>query len=209
MPVSPKNVQNTGIKTTEPSADDMFNFIAKNECYRDKSGNPILNLRAYLDPSKKNMAIGVGFNLDRPMSKGLIEGMGLNYAQVRSGKQVLTENQVKQLFAYDLNLATTNARNFVNNFNSLPYNMKKVLIDMSYNMGENKLGTFQKLKKALERNDFVSAANEIKNSKWYAQTKGRGKQAVEMIASIPSKPSTENHGLAYIPSEEPEPWPKI
>lgn len=172
------------IKLSNVSFDDIFNFISNNECYKDKYNKPILNLKAYIDPSKKNMSIGAGFNLDRPQAKKIIEDMGLNYNQVRNGQEYITENQAKQLFKYDANLALNIAKSFVNNFDQLPSEIKLVLIDMAYNMGENRLSQFKKFKKAIEEYDFLTASNELKNSKWFTQVKNRSQRSIDLITKL-------------------------
>ena len=62
------------------------------------------------------MTIGVGFNLEKPGAKQMIESIGLDYNKVISGKQRLKENQIKVLFDNDLKSATQSARSVVNNF---------------------------------------------------------------------------------------------
>jgi len=181
------------------SMDDIFGFIANNECYKDKQGNPILNQKAYLDPSKKNMAIGVGFNLDRPMAKKLIKGMGLNYNAVRSGKQLLTKEQIKRLFEYDADLAQDVAKKFINNYNQLPKEIKLILVDIAYNMGEGGINQFKKFKDAIEKNDFERASNELKNSKWFAQVKGRGQRSTDMLLQLATYPSMIAETVPEVP----------
>ena len=171
---SPK-IPNQGINipTPSPSFEDVFEFIKRNEGYKEK---------VYKDPAG-NLAIGMGFNLDRPLAKSLFKNMGINYNEVRQGKKILSESEIKQLFTYDYNLALNNAKLFVNNYDYLPYDVKLTVIDMSYNMGLPRLSQFKKFKDALEQYDFERAAREMRNSKWYTQVKGRGERLVAMVAS--------------------------
>jgi GH24 family phage-related lysozyme (muramidase) len=179
------------------SPDDIYQFVAGNECYKDKDGNPILSLKAYLDPSKKNMAIGAGFNLDRPQAKQLIKDMGLDYDKIRRGEESLKDDkQAKKLFDYDAKLAQNIAKRFVNNYEQLPAKMKLVLVDMAYNMGENRLFGFKDFKKAIESNDFQQAALEMKDSNWYSQVKGRGKRSVDLVSQL--APSRERPQIAKL-----------
>jgi lysozyme len=165
---------NTQESNQNPSIQELFDFIKSHEGYKNK---------VYKDPAG-NLAIGIGFNLDRPFSKKLIKSVGANYEKIRNGTQLLTEEQVRKLFEYDANLATQTAKNFVSNFDSLPYNAKLVLTDMAYNMGENRLNNFTKLKQALETNNFQVAANEMTNSKWYQQVGNRAKKLIELMENI-------------------------
>jgi len=177
---------NTSIQTPTqapsgiPSFDTMYNFIKSNEGYKTK---------VYKDPAG-NLAIGLGFNLDRSLAKTLFKNMGIDYNDVRQGRRILTEKEIRSLFQYDLNLAINNAKRFVNNFDSLPHDAKMVLIDMSYNMGFDGLNKFQEFKKALEQNNFRQAAREMEDSKWFAQVKSRGEKLVGIMDSISSVATT-------------------
>ena len=57
------------------------------------------------------------------------------------------------------------------------------LIDMSYNLGYNKVSTFKKMKAALEKKDYCIAADEMVDSKWYKQVKTRGPRTVSLMRS--------------------------
>lgn len=163
--------------TPMPSSDDVYEFIKSNEGYKNK---------VYKDPAG-NLAIGLGFNLDRPLAKGLFKNMGIDINTVRQGKRVLSEKEIKQLFTYDLNLAVNNAKLFINNFDYIPYEVKMALIDMSYNLGLPRLSKFHNFKTALEAQDYTLAAKEMKNSKWYTQVKGRGEKLANMVANADSE----------------------
>ena len=188
IPIKKKHMKNTknpstpnpvnrgmNIPTPAPSFDDVYNFISANEGVTNK---------VYKDPAG-NLAIGIGFNLDRPFAKSVFKNAGIDYNAVRQGKKVLSSDEIKKLFTYDYNLALKNATIFVNNYNYLPYDVKLALIDMSFNMGLPRLSGFVKFKAALENYDFKIAASEMQNSKWYAEVKGRGSKLVAMVASAP------------------------
>jgi lysozyme len=166
--------QSSSINT--PSLDDIYNFIKANE---GSSG------KIYKDPAG-NLAIGIGFNIDRPFAKKWFQQLGIDYNAARNGSKILTDDEIKKLFQRDAELALLNAKKFVSNFDSLPYDVKLVLIDMSFNLGENRLSKFIKLKNALEKNDFQEAAKEMKNSKWYNQVKNRGEKLVAMVQNSPT-----------------------
>jgi len=188
--MNPKTISTSA--PTMPSMDEIFDFIKRNEGYSQK---------AYKDPAG-NMAIGIGFNLDRPNSRKAIENLGLNYNDVRNGRVLLRDSQIKTLFVNDASLAIYNAKLFVNNFNSLPHDAKLVLIDMSYNLGLPRLSKFVKLKTALENMDFKTAAQEMQNSNWYNQVKSRGTRMVSMMANVPSgQMGQTGQTVAQIPSK--------
>ena len=55
-----------------------------------------------------------------------------------------------------------------------PHNVRKAVLDLAFNLGRDKLNTFKKMRKALENDDYNTAAAEMKDSKWFDQVKTRG-----------------------------------
>jgi GH24 family phage-related lysozyme (muramidase) len=62
---------------------------------------------------------------------------------------------------------------------SLNPTQQAILIDMAYNLGETGLNKFVDMRDALLRGDREGVRREMKDSKWYEQTKRRGKHHVE------------------------------
>ena len=151
----------------------LKSFITKHEGKRNK---------VYLD-TKQIPTIGVGFNLKRSDAKAKIEKVGANYQNILNGKQLLTHKQIDLLLTDDINTAITDAKNFITNFDELPIQAKMVIVDMAFNLGAERLNKFQKLKAALEKNNYKVAALEMQNSRWYGQVKNRGKELVELMKS--------------------------
>jgi lysozyme len=66
------------------------------------------------------------------------------------------------------------AANLVPNWLSLNDIRQNVLIDMCFNLGTDGLRAFKKMLAAANEGRFDDAANEMKDSAWYVQVKGRG-----------------------------------
>lgn len=58
---------------------------------------------------------------------------------------------------------------------------RKVLLDMSYNLGINGLLKFKKMIGALGNNNYNKAAHEMLDSKWAKQVKTRAKRLAKMM----------------------------
>jgi len=56
-----------------------------------------------------------------------------------------------------------------------------ILLDMGYNLGIHGLLQFKSMIWALNRNYYNGAANALKHSLWYKQTKSRGKHLVKLM----------------------------
>ncbi|WP_231943457.1 glycoside hydrolase family protein [Hydrogenophaga crassostreae] len=137
-------------------------------------------LTVYQD-SEGHPTVGIGFNLDRYGARTAIEAQGLDYDRVRAGAQSLTEAQASALLRADLNTAIDGAGRVVDNFDQLSFSRQAVLVDMCFNMGENKLMDFSKMRRAVERGDWQGAANEMENSNWFHQVGDRGPRMVEIM----------------------------
>ncbi len=106
------------------------------------------------------LTIGVGRNLD---AHGI---------SVREAKQLMrndvqrTEAELKRAFPV------------VSRLDSVRY---YVLLNMAYNMGVPKLGTFHEMWNAVEKQDWSRAADEMLDSRWAVQVKGRATELAEMM----------------------------
>lgn len=60
-------------------------------------------------------------------------------------------------------------------------NRRTVLVNMAYNLGINGLLKFKKMIAALNRYDYIDAANQMMDSKWSKQVKGRADELKELM----------------------------
>lgn len=108
------------------------------------------------------LTIGIGHNLEAgPLPRSIID----------------------LLFDYDLRNAQSDAMRWLGSsiFYALDNIRKRVVIDMSFNLGYHRLLGFRKCRKAIVAGDFDKAADEMVDSKWYAQVGTRGKTLERMM----------------------------
>lgn len=98
-------------------------------------------LKPYTD-IKGNLTIGIGRNLIDPG---------------------LSQDEVNYLFQNDLNTAILGAST-IPGFDSLTEARQRVLVEMCFNMGIEKLDEFHNMLAAIERGDIQTAHDEILNS---------------------------------------------
>jgi lysozyme len=115
------------------------------------------------------------------LSKAEIESLGLNFKQVLSGQQKLTNEQINILFNQDVNTAIQDAKKLIKNFDTLPTNVKAVIVDMSFNLGYNKLSGFKKFIAAIENRNFTEAAKQMQQSEWWNQVGNRSRELQNTI----------------------------
>jgi len=152
---------------------------------------------AYLD-SQNIPTIGVGVNLTNPHNQELISQLDINNKGVgvvtvddlikdsRSNNKIynLSDEQVELLFNKSLELAESDARQFLPNLENYPDEVRKVLVDMSFNLGLSKLLEFKKMRKALINQDYQEATKQMINSDWYHQVGDRSKNLVDLLTGI-------------------------
>jgi len=63
----------------------------------------------------------------------------------------------------------------------LSRNRYRALVDMMYNLGLVRFLGFRKMRTAIEQGDFEQAANEMMNSLWARQVKGRAVELSRMM----------------------------
>ena len=110
--------------------------------------------------SSGRLTIGIGRNLD---------DVGISTTEA----MFLLENDIKK--------ATKGARALFSTFDALDDVRQRVLVDMCFNLGESRLAKFQNMRMAVDDGDFSQAADEMLNSRWAKQVKGRAPRLAEMM----------------------------
>jgi lysozyme len=125
--------------------------------------------------------IGYGFNIDEPFISKLLP------SDVSSGKRPITRQESDSVFNILYSKAKKDAIDYfgIDKFNKLPSEIQETIIDMSYNLGANRLSGFKKFREALREGNTQKAAEELKNSKWYKQVGNRSKYHYETIKKAP------------------------
>jgi lysozyme len=131
------------------------NYVKDNEGY-----NPNI-----YDDTKNIPTTGYGFNTKAAHVRKHIPRDVLNK------KRALTRQESDSIFEKVYSQAVVDAEDFVTPevFNNLPNNQKKVLIDMSYNMGATSLRKFKNMRTALQSGNTENARKELLDSE-YART---------------------------------------
>lgn len=161
------------VEDTRLTFDDVVSFIKQHEGYRTHVYKDTLGVPT----------IGIGFNLTRPDAKKIMNQVGVNYENILSGKEDLTDMQIKEIFKITLKIAYNDAKLWIPKFDFLPKNIKLAILDMSFNMGYPRLSKFVKTKKFILDGNYNSAALEIQKSKWATQVGDRVTSLVKLFSS--------------------------
>lgn len=103
--------------------------------------------------------VGIGFNLEE----------GFTLAECKAVLMLRQEKFINELRAH------------IPAFMDVCQIRKIVLIDMAYNLGIVRLSGFKKMLAALDRGDYKLAADEMLDSRYAAQTKGRARRNAFMM----------------------------
>lgn len=99
-------------------------------------------------------------------------------------KMPLTEEEAELLLRHRLEKMVQElqlAKPFVD---SLPLTAKKIILDMTYQLGVPRLLGFRKMWAALERGDFKNAAVEMRDSAWNQQTPARSNTLASIMETV-------------------------
>ncbi len=96
----------------------------------------------------------------------------------------VTDERVQELFTQDLNIALDDCRTVFPNFGSLPQEGQRVLANMMFNLGRPRFIKFAKCIAAVKDSKWDKAADEMVDSRWYRQVKGRAQRLEERMRSL-------------------------
>ena len=94
------------------------------------------------------------------------------------------DERINELFDQDIKVTLSECEQLYGNFNDLPEEVQKILANMMFNLGRPRLSRFLKMKQHVDNRDFVSASEEMKNSKWYRQVTNRAQRLCDRMANI-------------------------
>ena len=96
----------------------------------------------------------------------------------------IEEERVNELFDEDIQVTIQECKYLYNDFDDLPEEAQRVIANMMFNLGRPRLSRFLKMKQHVDNRDFVSASEEMKNSKWYRQVTNRAQRLCDRMANI-------------------------
>lgn len=125
------------------------------------------------------LTIGHGINLDS--HKEIKDELNREGFVNSEGILEITESKSKEILMYfvdDIVEKIGSEKWYLNADTSL---RKAVVIDMVYNLGLSGFKKFKKCLSAIEASNYGDAADEMMDSKWYAQVKNRGVRNVKYM----------------------------
>jgi len=101
----------------------------------------------------------------------------------------VSEERVRECFDRDLETSIRECNNLYGegDFGNLPDEVQQILVNMMFNMGRPRLSGFKKFNAAIESKDWMEAAKEGRDSRWYKQVTNRAERLMirlEHLASL-------------------------
>ncbi len=152
--------------TKEPNRSQFYDYIVN---YEHAYGIPYKDGRGYWHA-------GIGHLLT-------YKGGELNYLGQPKQKEYSVSEMTKW-FREDLEIALKAAKKQFKSFDSQPYEIKLLLTDMVFNLGNSGISQFIKFTKAIENHNYPLAAAEIANSKYAKQVGIRAKDHIAILQSF-------------------------
>ena len=69
-------------------------------------------------------------------------------------------------------------------FDELPEECQHIIANMMFNMGRPRLSKFKGMKAGVDARDFMAAADEMVDSRWYTQVPNRARRLVERMRTL-------------------------
>ena len=96
----------------------------------------------------------------------------------------ISEERVNELFDEDIQVTLQECRYLYEDFDDLPEEAQRIIANMMFNLGRPRLSRFLKMKQHVDKRNFVSASEEMKNSKWYMQVTNRAERLCQRMKDI-------------------------
>jgi lysozyme len=133
-----------------------------------------MRLKPYYD-SEGIKTIGVGRNME---ANSPDDELGR-----RVGPDGITEREAMILLDNDIEKCVEDVERNIPAYKRVSEPRQHVLLDMCFNLGINGLLKFQNMLAALDRGDYARAADEMLDSRWANQVKGRAIRLANMMCN--------------------------
>lgn len=98
----------------------------------------------------------------------------------------VSEDRVMAAFNADLGEAVSLSKSIFPAIDTWPGEVQEILVNMTFNLGGN-LRAFKKFAQALNNRNWSKAADEMKDSRWYGQVKGRAERLAARMRNVKEK----------------------
>ena len=98
----------------------------------------------------------------------------------------VSEDRVADAFDDDIEIVLSDCNKLYPDFEDLPEEAQQIIANMMFNLGRPRLSKFRGMKAGVDARDWNRAADEMVDSRWYAQVGRRAERLVDRMREIES-----------------------
>ena len=98
----------------------------------------------------------------------------------------VSEDRVADAFDDDIEIVLSDCNKLYPDFEDLPEEVQQIIANMMFNLGRPRLSKFRGMKAGVDAKDWDRAADEMVDSRWYAQVGRRAERLVDRMREIES-----------------------
>ena len=98
----------------------------------------------------------------------------------------VSEGRVIEAFDADIEIVLSDCNTLYPDFEDLPEEAQQIIANMMFNLGRPRLSKFVGMKRGVDAKDWNRAADEMVDSRWYAQVGRRAERLVNRMREIES-----------------------
>ena len=98
----------------------------------------------------------------------------------------VSEDRVANAFDDDIGIVLSDCNKLYPDFEDLPEEAQQIIANMMFNLGRPRLSKFRGMKAGVDAKDWNRAADEMVDSRWYAQVGRRAERLVNRMREIES-----------------------
>lgn len=103
--------------------------------------------------------------------------------EMEIGEEV-SEDRVNECFIKDIEKVIEDCHILYSYFNELPEDAQLIIANMMFNLGRPRLTKFKKMKEAVNDANWLEAAIQMEDSRWYKQVPNRAERLCERMRNV-------------------------
>ena len=103
--------------------------------------------------------------------------------EMEIGEEV-SEERVNECFIKDIEKVIEDCHILYEYFNELPEDAQLIIANMMFNLGRPRLSKFVKMKEAVNEANWIEAAIQMEDSRWYKQVPNRAERLCERMRNV-------------------------
>ena len=96
----------------------------------------------------------------------------------------VNEIRVNEIFEQDVHITIGECKKLFDDWDKLPEEVRLILANMMFNMGRPRLSKFKKMIQAISDGDWLEAAIQMKDSRWYKQVTNRADRLISRMKAV-------------------------